>query len=68
MRPWELNIVYQVAGNGIYLYDLSQEENAPQQKHTSLLNWNYDVRCEKIMKHHFIDIMFSEVCSKFGRK
>lgn len=68
MRPWELNIVYQVAGNGIYLYDLSQEENAPQQKHTSLLNWNYDVRCEKIMKHHFIDIMFSEVYSKFGRK
>lgn len=68
MRPWELNIIYQVPGKDIFLYDLQVKDKAPMLKHASLIHWVYDTRGEVLLKRNVIDIMLNEVINKFRRK
>jgi hypothetical protein len=68
MRPWELNIIYQVPGNEIYLYDMEVVDKAPNAKHLSLIHWVYDTRGEVILKRNFIDIMMNEIFNKIRKK
>lgn len=68
MRPWELNVIYKVPGNDIFLYDLTQKDQRHKQKHLSLIHWIYDTRGQVILKRNFIDIMFNEVLNKIRKK
>lgn len=68
MRPWELNVVYQVPGQEIFLYDLSQIDQPPLQKHSSLVHWIYDTKGEVILKRNFIAIIVHEIFNKVRKK
>lgn len=68
MRPWELNLVYNVSGNEIVLYDLNQYDKKRKIKHKSLLHWVYDTRGEIILKHNFVDIVLYELLNKIRKK
>lgn len=68
MRPWELNIFYNIEGEGIYLYDLSVKDAKNKVKHKSLVHWIYDTRGEVLLKRNFIDIIFNEIYNKLRKK
>jgi hypothetical protein len=68
MRPWELNVIYQVPGNEIYLYDMEDGDKVPNTKHLSLIHWVYDTRGEVILKRNFVDIMANEIFNKIRKK
>lgn len=68
MRPWELNVIYQVPGDDIFLYDLTQQGRKNKQKHASLIHWVYDTRGQVILKRNFVDIMFNEFFNKIRKK
>lgn len=64
MRPVELNVINDVKGNDLYLYDTAYRANKPKKKHISLIRWIYDTRGEVILKHNFADIIFHEIYNK----
>jgi len=64
MRPWELNIYFNVLGNEIFLYDLKKNDKMNKIKHFSLTHWKYDTRGEIILKRNFVDIIFNEIYNK----
>lgn len=68
MRPWELNLFYDVRGNEIILYDLRKTDKKRKIPHESLLHWVYDTRGEVILKRNFIDIVLYEVFNKIRKK
>lgn len=68
MRPWELNVVYQVPGNELFLYDMEVVDKEPNTKHLSCLHWVYDTRGEVLLKRNFIDIMANEILNKIKKK
>lgn len=68
MRPWELNVIYSVPGDEIYLYDIELTDSMPDTKHSSLIHWVYDTRGEIILKRNFVDIMFHEICNKIRKR
>lgn len=68
MRPWELNIIYEVPGNEIILYDTRELSSAPKMKHMSLIHWVYDTRGEVLLKRNFLDIMLHEIYNKLRKK
>ena len=68
MRPWELNVIYEIPGEEIYLYDLSSCNKEQKVKYNSIIHWIYDTRGEKIMKHNFIGIIFNEIYSRMKRR
>lgn len=67
MRPWELNVIYEVPGNDIYLYDMTCAGQPPKKQRESVIHWLYDTRGEKILKHDFVGIIFNEIYSKLRR-
>ena len=68
MRPWELNVIYKVPGNEIYLYDMKFVDKMPDTKHISCIHWIYDTRGEAILKRNFVDIIFHEIYNKLRKK
>lgn len=68
MRPWEMNLIYDVPGKQIFLYDLHQNAKKERVKHESLIQWVYDTRGEVILKRNFIDIIAHELFNKIRKK
>ena len=64
MRPWEMNVMYDVPGDRIYLYDMTNKGKVPKIRHYSLSHWIYDTRGEVILKRNIIDILWSEIYNK----
>ncbi len=68
MRPWELNVINNVPGNEIFLYDMKKVNKHKKIKHVSLIHWLYDTRGEVILKRNFIDIMLHEIFNKIKKR
>lgn len=64
MRPWEMNIINNIPGNEIFLYDTWKIDDCRSAKHLSLIHWLYDTRGEVMIKRNFFDILLNEFLSK----
>ncbi|WP_127579955.1 glycosyltransferase family 2 protein [Paenibacillus koleovorans] len=68
MRPWDMNVVYGVPGNDIYLYDTFEAATIVRNKHRSLTQWAYDTRGIVLLKRNFMDIIAHEIFNKIRVK
>lgn len=67
MRPWEMNVLSNVPGHSIYLYDITEKDFPPKEKHRSTIHWVYDTRGAAILKRNVVDILWNEVRSRIKR-